>query len=168
VSKGDNQVLRLAGTLTYLDWAMRGIQPLNYATKDDPIDFNKMLQAAEEPTAVSCEVMARAIKLWREYFWPHARAALRLASVRDENADHRRALRWMRSQGNAEISLKDIRRDALGQRLNEERTKGLLNDLVKAQWLQEKSPRQTGGWPEYRWHVNPALWAQEPSKSGEG
>jgi hypothetical protein len=160
VSKGDIQVLRLVGTLTYLGWSMRGSQPMTYATKDDPPDFRKLLQAAEEPTEVSREVMARAIKLWREYFWPHARAALRLASVRDEHANHRRALRWIRAHGEHEVSLEDIRREAMSQRLNADQTRELMQELEKAGWLQENI-EQTGGRPKHRWHVNPVLLAQE-------
>jgi hypothetical protein len=161
-AKGPSQVLRLAGTLSFLDWSMRGIEPPSYANKDDPPDFNKIRKAAEEPSEVSGEVIGRAIRLWLEYFWPHARAALRLSSMRDEHADQRRALRWIKAKGEAEVSLKEIRREALSQQLNEEQTRALLDALVKAGWLQERT-EQTGGRPKRRWHVNPTLWGQKPS-----
>jgi hypothetical protein len=43
-----------------------------------------------------------------------------------------------------EISLMDIRRDALAQRLDAEQTEDLLNGLVKAGWMR-KEPTKTGG-----------------------
>jgi hypothetical protein len=55
-AKGGTHVLRLAGTLTYLDWAMLG---------------------GAEPQAIGEQYVAAAVRLWRDYFWPHSRAALR-------------------------------------------------------------------------------------------
>jgi len=61
------------------------------------------------------------------------------------------------------VSLKDIRREALNHRLNEEQTKALLDALVKARWLQESTEQPPRGRPKRRWHVNPALWEQKYS-----
>ncbi|HEY8442362.1 MAG TPA: DUF3987 domain-containing protein, partial [Xanthobacteraceae bacterium] len=55
VAKAPAHVLRLAGTLCFLDWARRG---------------------GPEPQAIEAPYMLGAIELWREYFWPHSRAAL--------------------------------------------------------------------------------------------
>jgi hypothetical protein len=58
-AKGGTHVLRLAGTLAYLDWAMLG---------------------GAEPQSVGEQYVAAAVRLWRDYFWPHSRAALRFKS----------------------------------------------------------------------------------------
>ena len=55
-AKGPSQVLRLAGTLCYLDWAMRG---------------------GPEPQAVEARFIEAAVRLWRDYLWQHSRAAVR-------------------------------------------------------------------------------------------
>jgi hypothetical protein len=49
-------VLRLAGTLAFLDRSMAG---------------------GAEPCAIAEAYVAAAVRLWQEYFWPHSRAALR-------------------------------------------------------------------------------------------
>jgi Protein of unknown function (DUF3987) len=66
--KSETQVLRLAGTLTFLDWASldagsgtMGLERIN---------------AGLEPGKIAERFMADAIELMRNYFWPHARAAL--------------------------------------------------------------------------------------------
>jgi hypothetical protein len=56
VAKGATHVLRLSGTLAYLDWAMTG---------------------GPEPQSIGGQYVAAAIRLWREYFWPHSQVALR-------------------------------------------------------------------------------------------
>src|SRR5262249_4554867 len=55
-AKGATHVLRLSGTLAYLDWAMLG---------------------GAEPQSIAQQYVEAAVQLWREYFWPHSRAALR-------------------------------------------------------------------------------------------
>src|SRR5262249_20624569 len=74
-AKGTSHVLRLAGTLCFLDWAIRG---------------------GDEPGGVAGEFMTSAVELWTRYFWPHARAALRQAGISERHADARRALKWVR------------------------------------------------------------------------
>ena len=56
VAKGGTHVLRLSGTLAYLDWAMLG---------------------GPEPQSIGQQYVEAAVHLWRDYFWPHSRAALR-------------------------------------------------------------------------------------------
>jgi len=107
-SKGAAHVLRLAGTLCYLDWAMEG---------------------GSEPTAVTAGFMSSAVRLWHEYFWPHSRAALRQVGTTERHANARRALRWMNAKGKAEVSLMDVRREALGHRLDADQTADLLASL---------------------------------------
>jgi hypothetical protein len=114
--KGATHVLRIAGTLAYLDWAFRG---------------------GPEPAQVEAEFVRAAVRLVRDYFWPHSRAALRQTGLSDRHANARRALRWMRANKKEQISVQDIRRDALAQGLDEKETLALLGTMVKAGWLRE-------------------------------
>jgi hypothetical protein len=107
--------------------------------------------------------MLAAIRLWREYFWPHARAALRQIGLTDRHADSRRALRWIIAHAKYEVSREEIRREALGQRLDAEQTQHLLDRLVKAGWLQSRSS-VTGGRKRHRWQVNPKSMLRELRK----
>jgi hypothetical protein len=43
------------------------------ADRDAGIRFQQILQRAAEPTEISADVMAAAVRLWLEYFRPHAR-----------------------------------------------------------------------------------------------
>ena len=138
-AKGPGQVLRLAGTLCLLDWAMAG--------------------HAEEPQQIDAGFLRAAIRLWREYFLPHARAALRQIGLTDQHANARRVLRWARTEGRHTLSREDVRRDALAQYLDAEQTQKLINGLAAAGWFREVSNQKTGrGRPARRWVVNPQLW----------
>jgi hypothetical protein len=138
LAKGGGQVLRLAGTLAYLDWAMVG---------------------GAEPEQISVQFMTAAVSLWRDYFLPHSRAALRLIGLNDRQANCRKVLRWIKGHGKREVSLQDVRRDALGQRLDAEGTQALIGQLVRAGWLSETTANpDDAGRPARRWAVNPVLF----------
>jgi hypothetical protein len=146
--KSETQVLRLAGTLTYLGWASR----------DDGSGVGiDMISAALEPGEVPEICMVTAVRLLCEYFWPHARASLRQVGLTDRHRHLRRALRWIRANGQTEVALKDIRREALGGVLDAEQTRDLLDRLVTAGWLRFET-LGTGGRPLERWHVNPRIF----------
>jgi hypothetical protein len=102
--------------------------------------------------------MVDAVRLIQEYFWPHARAALRQIGLTDRHRHIRRILRWVRANDRHEISLKDIRRDALGGSLDAEQTRDLFDRMVVAGWLQAEIS-MTGGRPIERWRVNPRVFA---------
>ena len=123
LAKASAHVLRLAGTLCLLDWAMRG---------------------GAEPTEIGSNCISAAIRLVQDYFWPHARAALRQVGFTERHINARRALRWIRAQGKKEVSLEDIRRDALGQKLDAEQTIDLLDAITRSGWLPRK-PRAPQG-----------------------
>ena len=54
---------------------------------------------------------------------------------------------------------KDIRRDALGHKLDADQTQALIDGLMKAGWLQEVPAAYSGpGRPARRWAVNPHLF----------
>jgi hypothetical protein len=141
LAKGPSHVLRLAGTLCLLDWAMRG-------TSRTP------------PTSIDAKYMAAAVRLVSEYFWPHARAALRQIGLTERHVNARRVLRWIRARGKTEVSLQDVRRDALGQKLDAEQTATLLEALTRSGWVREleaDGPSKRGR-PPRRWQVNPNLF----------
>jgi hypothetical protein len=101
-------VLRLSATLAYLDWAMLG---------------------GTEPQSIAEQYVEAAVQLWRDYFWPHSRAALRQIGLTEKHKNARRALCWIRANQKTEVSLLDIRREALGRRLDAEQTRTLLDGL---------------------------------------
>ncbi len=107
--------------------------------------------------------MQAAIGLVRDYFWPHARACLRLIGFTQRHANARRALLWIRAKRKTEVSREEIRRDALSQRLDAEETTVLLTALSKSGWLRKEvtEPGPQGGKPAHRWLVNPKL-LQDP------
>jgi hypothetical protein len=144
-AKGGTQVLRLSGTLAYLDWAMLG---------------------GTEPPSIEAQSVEAAVRLWRDYFWPHSRAALRQMGLTEKHTSARRALCWIRTNQKPEVSLLDIRREALGRRLDAERTRILLDGLVRAGWLKLVTTK-TDGRAIHRWQVNPLLFsgAPEPERS---
>ena len=138
-AKATAHVLRLANTLTYVEWAL---------TTD-----------TAKPVAVNKTTMQAAIRLVRDYFWPHARACLRLIGLTERHTNARRVLLWIRAKGKTEVSREEIRRDALSQRLDASETTALLTALCASGWLREEvtEPGPQGGKPAHRWLVNPKL-----------
>jgi Protein of unknown function (DUF3987) len=139
LAKAPAHVLRLAGTLCLLDWAMCG---------------------GAEPTEIGADEVGAAIRLVQDYFWPHARAALRQIGLTERHVNARRVLRWIRARGKTEVSLEDIRRDALGQKLDAEQTINLLDGMTRSGWLRKREAKSTpkGGRPARRWEVTPHLF----------
>jgi hypothetical protein len=149
--KSESQVLRLAGALTYLTWAFSLGVP-------SAAGGLAKITAGLEPTEVGEKAMAAAIRLVREYFWPHARASLRQIGLSDRHRNARRVMRWVAAHRKQEVSREDIRRGALGQSLDAEQTQDLLNTLERAGWLRKAAPKgPQGGRPQHRWEVNPNL-----------
>ena len=138
-AKATAHVLRLVNTLTYVEWGLT-VTP-------------------EKPGAVSKATMQAAIRMVRDYFWPHARACLRLIGLTEKHTNAKRALTWIRAKGKIDVSREDIRRDALGQRLDAAQTDDLLKGLCASGWLREEvtPPGPQGGKPVRRWLVNPKL-----------
>ena len=100
--KALSHVLRLALTLTYLDWAAVG---------------------GPEPAPIEKGFIDAAVHLVLLPFWPHARAALRQIGLSERHADARCVLKWIRRNCKTEVSREDIRRDA--------RAKGLMRSRHK-------------------------------------
>ena len=140
LAKAPAHALRLAGTLCLLDWAW-----------DE--------KSTEEPTEIEARYMQRAHKLVREYFWPHARAVLRLAGLSERHARAKRALRWIRAKRLKEVSVQDVRVDPLGRTVDEADAKVVIDALVSACWLRLKVENFASlrGRPALRWEVNSLL-----------
>jgi Protein of unknown function (DUF3987) len=136
-------VLRLAGTLAYLDWARR--------TAGQTI-------VVSEPNRIEKPFLDAAMRLVRDYFWPHARAALRQIGLSEHHANARKVLRWLRANHKTEITREDIRRTALARSLDADATETLLAGLVRSGWLKFLGLVATGGRPSRRWHVNPKIF----------
>lgn len=130
--------LRLAGVLAYLYWTMN-------SAENQP-----------EPEGIMVEDMKSAITLARDYFWPHAQAALRQVGLSDQHLEARRVLNWTAANGKEVISREEIRCEALSKRLDANATQQLLDQLERAGWLR-KNISPTGGRPSVRWSVNPRL-----------
>jgi hypothetical protein len=156
--KSESQVLRLAGALTYFTWAFTlGMSGTNGLA---------MITADLEPHEIGEEFMSAAIRLTKEYFWPHARAALRQIGLTDRHRNARRVLRWVAAHRKPEVSREDVRRDALGQSLDAEQTQELIDALERWGWLREDSTR-TPGRTRRRWLVNPKLDVLSTAGSAE-
>jgi hypothetical protein len=154
--KGETTVLRLSGTLAYMAWAIALGAP-----SSSGIDG---ITSSLEPKTIDQQFMTDAIRLWREFFWPHARAALRQIGLSDRHKNARRALKWIKAHAKDEVSREDIRREALGQKLDAEQTQGLLDRLATAGWV-KMATAKTGGRAKHRWEVNPKLFQDQPAES---
>jgi Protein of unknown function (DUF3987) len=141
-------VLRLAGTLAYLDWAMESV-------------------GTPPPDTIEARFVDASVRLATEYFWPHTRAAIRQIGLTEHHGSARRVLRWLRTERGPEeeVSLQDIRRNALGQCLDSEATSKLIDSLARAGWLRRAPTVNTGGRPLYRWQTNPLLWDAQTAES---
>jgi hypothetical protein len=152
LAKSETHLLRLAGTLAFLAWA-----------DSSSTSSIEGIAAALEPDEIDARHMANAARLMREYFWPHARAALRQIGLTDRHRHLRRVLRWIRAHGVSELSVKDVRRDALAGSLDAEQTRDAIDRLVTAGWLRPKEVERTGGRPRERWLVNLRVFASAES-----
>jgi hypothetical protein len=138
-AKGASQVLRLSGTLAYMSWCWN--------------------VGSAEPQYIEREFVESAIRVWKDYLWPHSRAALRQIGITDKHANLRRVLKWIRAtkRPGDSISVKDIRREALSHSIDAKHTAELLEMLERAAWLR-KVTTQTRGRPAHRWEINERLF----------
>lgn len=145
-AKGAAQVLRISGTVALLEWA--------WGVGGEPQDIRE--------SHIKC-----AIELWRDYFWPHSRAALRQMGSNKRRSVERRVLLWIRKHCKEQISIKDVRREALAHGLDAAETERLLDSLASSGWLKKRTAK-TGGRPAHRWDVNPLLYLDAESAESAG
>ncbi len=156
-AKGESTVLRLAGTLAYMAWAIALGAP-----SSSGIDG---ITSSLEPKTIDEQFLTAAIRLWHEFFWPHARAALRQIGLNDRHKNARRVLQWVKVNGKSEeVSREEIRREALGQKPDADETQRLLDVLAKAGWV-KKTTTKTAGRAIHRWHFHPRLFVDHPAES---
>jgi hypothetical protein len=145
-------VLRLAGTLAYMSWAI--------TLGSGSVNGLDGITAALEPKTISKQFLTDAVRLWREFLWPHARAAMRQIGLTDRHKYARRVLRWIAHHKKREVSRDEVREQALTRHLDAEGTQDVLESLEKAGWL--KCDRiKTRGRSKLRWRVNPKLFVTD-------
>jgi hypothetical protein len=78
-----------------------------------------LLDMSESPDcqvdAITARQLLRAAGLWSDYFWPHAREALRAGGRSPQRRLDRRAARWLQQSGQDLVSREDIRRYGLSE-----------------------------------------------------
>jgi hypothetical protein len=120
-----------------------------------------------EPSEIDDKSVDASIAIWRDYFWSHCNAALRQIGVSRIQSHARRALRWIRANQKPDVSLMDIRRDALGQRLDAAQTESVMESLARANWV-KRHTTSTGGRPSQRWWIHPVLHRDAESAGSAG
>jgi uncharacterized protein DUF3987 len=147
LAKSETHLLRLAGVLAFLSWA-----------DASPGAGLEAIATALEPGEIDRRFMIDAVELIQGFFWPHARVCLRQIGLSDRHHHLRRILRWLRANARHEISLKDIRREALGGSVDEQESRELIERMIVAGWLRAAPVIKTGGRPIERWAVNPRVF----------
>lgn len=110
------------------------------------------------PGLIGSARVEAAAKLWRDYYWPHARAVFDGAHLSEHRRRVRRVARWLRTVGAENVSREDIRRRALSQSATADETDRALLQLHKSGYVQpDRAYNQSTGRPPNRWQVNPML-----------
>jgi hypothetical protein len=134
---GRSQIVRLAGALELL------------GTIDGKV---------RRPGTIGAEQVEAAAALWRDYYWPHARAVFDSAELSDYSKRVRRVARWLVDKRPADVSREDIRRRALSMSATAEETESVLQRLHYLGYVQpDLAYRDKPGRPPSHWQVNPAL-----------
>ena len=144
LGKGRGTVARLAGVLELLAWSALG--------------------PSGPPGHIGQEQVERAVRLWSDYFRPHARVLFHRTLPSDSERKARRVARWLRDRGLNEVSREQVRREALNSSVNASDAEQVLYRLQAAgivERIHYASPAR-GGRPPNRWWINPALTATPP------
>jgi len=96
--------------------------------------------------------VAAAVSLWRDYFWPHAKAVFDSAELSDYSKRVRRVARWLLENRPAEVSREEVRRRALGQqrRLCPRRRRALPRHALRAARADLRAGRAVAGGAHWR------------------
>jgi len=146
LGRGRGTVPRLAAALALLAWVER--------PHDRP------------PRVIGRDRVEAAIRLWRDYFRPHARAVFDRGAPTTQDVRARRVIHWLRTHPANEVSGEDIRRRALCQTVSAVATQQLIFRLEHAAILRplRDEPFWRNGRPARRWQVNPALYPARATK----
>lgn len=110
------------------------------------------------PGAIGREQVEAAAALWKNYFWPHARAVFDSAELSDHKRRVRRVARWLRDTRLTTVSRHEIRRRALSRATTADETEHVLQRLHYLGYVQpDLAYRDKPGRPSTHWLVNPAL-----------
>ncbi len=118
------------------------------------------------PGAIGAEQVEAAARLWRDYWWPHAKAVFDSAELSDHSRRVRRVARWLLDKGPTTVSRDEIRRRALSLSATADETESVLQRLQYLGYVQpDQAQHDKPGRPSSRWQVNPALRKSEKPTS---
>jgi hypothetical protein len=139
MGKGSGTVARLAGILELLAWSGSDTGGL--------------------PRHVGAPAVEAAVRLWRNYFRPHATFVFERGGPDDLLRQARRVVHWLKANHRREVTREDVRCHALYRAVNAGRADLLIGRLTAGgilTYVVQQGPRQAGR-PAQRWLVNPAL-----------
>lgn len=109
------------------------------------------------PGAIGKEQVEAAAALWRDYYWPHAKAVFDSAELSDHKKRVRRVARWLLATLPRAVSREEVRRRALCQAATADETEHVLQRLAYLGFVTLDLSREKTGRPSTHWLVNPAL-----------
>ena len=112
---------------------------------------------AVRPGAIGKEQVEAAAALWRDYFWPHAKAVFDSAELSDHSKRVRRVARWLLATQAKAVSREEVRRRALSQAATADETQHVLERLAYLGFVRADLSRERPGRATTHWLVNPAL-----------
>jgi hypothetical protein len=149
LARGRGTIPRLAAALALLAWVERPHDRL--------------------PRTIARDRVQAAIRLWSDYFRPHARAVFDRGAPTTQDVQTRRVIHWLQARRMSEVSREDVRRGALGQTVTAAAAEQVIFRLERDAILRplRDEPFWRNGRPARRWQVNPALpLPAEGSKGG--
>jgi hypothetical protein len=118
------------------------------------------------PGAIGAEQVEAAAALWRDYWWPHAKAVFDSAELSDHTKRVRRVARWLLDKRPTSVSREDVRRRALSLSATADEVEHVLQRLHYLGYVQPDLARRGGpGRPTTHWLVSPALAEHEKPTS---
>lgn len=110
------------------------------------------------PGAIGREQIEAAAALWRDYFWPHAKAVFDSAELSDHTRRVRRVARWLLDKRPESLAREEVRRRVLSMSATADETESVLQRLHYLGYVQpDPAVRKGPGRPSSRWLVNPAI-----------
>ncbi len=138
LGKGRGSVARLAGVLELLAWSELG--------------------ANGPPGHLGAEQIERGVRLWSDYFRPHAFGLFHRLVPSEGERQARRVVRWLRQRGLGEVSREQVRVEALQRAVDAADVEQVLYRLQAAGIVSRVHySHPSRGRPPNRWWVNPRL-----------